>query len=182
MNRVFKRLVFEYYVPILLLLFLVSIVWFIYSPREREDINLLLAIFGGLISFFYFIQKQHLEELKLFKELFKYFNEKYDCLNEKLNKIALDDINKPFTKDEIDTLYDYFNLCSEEYLYYTKGYIYPEAWKAWCNGIEFFLEHKRIGDKWAEEEKNAASYYNLTRNEIRRHVSRKYGKSSHMGH
>lgn len=106
MNRVLKRFVFKWYVLILLFILLAPIGWFIYSPREREDINLLLAIFGGLISFFYFIQKQQLEELELFQELFKYFNEKYDGLNEKLNEIASDDVNKLLTKDEIDTLYN----------------------------------------------------------------------------
>ena len=176
MNRAIKWFIFHYYVPILLLLILASIIWFIYSPKEREDINLLLAMVGGLFSFFYFIQKQQLEELEHFKELFKYFNEKYDTLNEKMNEIAKGDVKKRLTKDEIDTLYDYFNLCSEEYLYFKNGYIYPEVWKAWCNGIEFYLQHKRIGDTWAEEEKeNSASYYGLTGSEIKRYASRKYG-------
>jgi hypothetical protein len=171
MNRIFKRFVFNCYVPILLFLFVVSILWFIYSARERQDLNILLAIFGGLISSFYFIQKHQLEELVLFKDLFKYFNEKYDALNNDLNQITLGDTDEPLKKKEVDTLYKYFNLCSEEYLYYTKGYIYKEVWKAWCSGIEYFLEHKRIGDKWAEEEKvNASSYYNLSHNEIKKHV------------
>lgn len=183
MNRTFKWFIFHHYLSILLLLTLASLVWFIHSPREREDINLLLAIFGGLFSFFYFIQKQQLEELEHFKELFRYFNEKYDGLNEKLNEIAKGDVKKRLTKDEIDTLYDYFNLCSEEYLYYTKGYIYPEVWKAWCNGMEFFLGHKRIGDTWTEEEKeSSASYYGLTRREIRRYASRKNRKSTEVSH
>jgi hypothetical protein len=66
-------------------------------------------------------------------------------------------------------------------LYYTKGFIYPEVWTAWCNGMESFLQQKRIGDIWADEEKkSSASYYGLTRREIRKHASRRYATSTEV--
>lgn len=174
-----KRFLFDYHLLVLMIGILSAGVWFaFFSVREREDLNLLLTILGGLISFFYFVQKQQLEELGHFKELFKYFNEKYDDLNEKLNEIAGADENKELAKEEIDTLYDYFNLCAEEYLYYAKGYIYPEVWTAWCNGMEFFLRDKRIQNLWANED--SASYYGLTPNEIRKYASRKYRISTDL--
>lgn len=175
MDRRFKWFIFKHYVLILFVLALVAVAWFIrYSTRQREDFNLLLVMLGGLLSFFYFIQKQQLEELESFKELFQYFNKEYDSLNAVLNGIAEGDMNKALTENEKDALNDYFNLCSEEYLYYIKGFIYPEVWKAWCNGMEYFLQHKRIGELWRkEEEEKSASYYGLTRREIQRHVSRK---------
>jgi hypothetical protein len=88
-----------------------------------------------------------------------------------LNGIVAGDAEQALSKAELDALNDYFNLCSEEYLYYLKGFIYPEVWKAWCNGMEYFLQDKRIGDCWVKEEKNAASYYGLTRSEIRKYRS-----------
>jgi hypothetical protein len=174
MDRRFKWFIFKHYVLILFVLALLAFSWFILiSARQRDDFNLLLVMLGGLVSFFYFIQKQQLEELQSFRELFQYFNKKYDGLNEILNGIATGDVNKALTEDEEDALNDYFNLCSEEYLYYIKGFIYPEVWIAWCNGMEYFLQHKRIGELWKKEEEKSASYYGLTRREIRKHVSRK---------
>jgi hypothetical protein len=128
-------------------------------------------MWGGLFSFFYFIQKQQLDELERFKELFNYFNEKYNDLNDKLNKIIKPNSRKPLPQEEIGILYDYFNLCAEEYLYFRKGYIYPEVWTAWCNGIKSFLEDKRVYDLWVKED--SASYYGLNPNEIRKYASRK---------
>jgi len=67
----------------------------------------------------------------------------------------------PLTKEESDILNNYFNLCSEEYLLYSKGYIYPEVWQSWCSGMSYYLKNKRVRDKWNEEEKGN-SYYGLT--------------------
>lgn len=55
-------------------------------------------------------------------------------------------------------LYDYFNLCAEQYLYYRKGFIYPEVWSAWCNGMMIFFENPRIRALW-EKESRTNSYY-----------------------
>lgn len=63
-------------------------------------------------------------------------------------------------------LYDYFNLCAEEYLYFQKGYIYKEVWTAWCYGIRFFFESPRIRPQWQQEEETN-SYYGLTLQIIR---------------
>ena len=172
-NRKIKQFVFNWYPLILFIMGALSILWFIISPKTTADLNLLLVGFGGLISFFYFVLKQQSEELELFTRLFREFNGRYDKLNEDLNRIKADTSEDEFSKKDENLLYDYFNLCSEEYLYYKRGFIYPEVWKAWCNGIDYFLENKRIGNLWDEEEKNAASYYGLTRKEIESHVKGK---------
>jgi hypothetical protein len=65
-------------------------------------------------------------------------------LNEDLNDIISKDINEPILDCELKIIYDYFNLCGEEYLYYKKGYIFPSAWKAWYNGMNFFINNSRI--------------------------------------
>jgi hypothetical protein len=155
-----KRLVFKFYAPIILIGFAVLTIWFLLSSKTKEDTSLFVTVAGGLIGFFYFIQKQQLEELQLFKELFTDFNARYDKLNEPLNRIALGDAQKPLTPEEDSTLNDYFNLCAEEFLFYKKGYIYEEVWRAWHNGMSYYVVNKRIGDKWKEEVKTE-SYYGL---------------------
>jgi len=129
------------------------------------DIGFLVTLVGGLFSFIFFMQKQQHEELNTFRELFTEFNERYDKLNEKLNRIRNADNNEPLSACEKDILFEYFNLCGEEYLYYKKGYIYPKVWKTWCNGMKFFLKNDRIGTLWKEEE-NEEYYYGLTLTEI----------------
>jgi hypothetical protein len=51
-------------------------------------------------------------------------------------------------------------LCGEEYLYYKKGYIFPSAWKAWCNGMTFFINNSRVLKVW-ESEAKSNYYYGL---------------------
>lgn len=92
------------------------------------------------------------------QELFEEFNSRYDGVNESLNQILQGNNRQELTPGEINTLYDYFNLCGEEYLYYKEGYIYPEVWRAWCNGMKLFFQNKRIKGVW-EKEFLTDSYY-----------------------
>ena len=125
------------------------------------------VIGGSSLTFFYFLQKQKLEELKLFKELFKEFNERYERLNKTLDQIEQE------TKDQIEqfeltafsnknhkSLIDYFNLCGEQNFYYTRGYIDPSAWNFWRKGMEKRMSDRRIKRLW-DEEKKEGSYYDL---------------------
>lgn len=73
---------------------------------------------GGAVSLIYVVEKQQLDEASLFKDLFVQFNEKYDDLNEELNRIKSQD---SISLQDCNTLYDYFNLCGEEYLFYQQG-------------------------------------------------------------
>ena len=49
--------------------------------RFPVDVKILSAVLGGLLSFVYFVQKQRLEETKLFRDIFQECNKRYDCLN-----------------------------------------------------------------------------------------------------
>ena len=104
-----------------------------------DDWKVLLTVIGGSVSLIYVIEKQQLDEAKLFKELFVEFNRRYDDLNEELNRMAREDPTAPLTSANLDCLFDYFNLCGEEFLFYRKGYIYPEVWQSLGNGHEDFL-------------------------------------------
>ena len=89
--------------------------------------SFLYPALGSVLGLFYFVFKQHLEEIRLFKELFTEFNARYDAMNERLYLECAASLDKPLGKEQIAFLYDYFNLCGEEYLYYRKGFIYPEG-------------------------------------------------------
>ena len=115
---------------------------------------------GAILGLSYFILKQHLEETRLFKELFSEFNARYDAMNERLYALCDAPDDQPLTRDETMLLYDYFNLCAEEYLYFRKGYIYPEVWTAWRNGMKIFCGCPRICRLW-EKELSSGSYYGL---------------------
>ena len=80
-------------------------------------------------------------------------------MNEKLNTIVkANKADEDFDDNEIFTLYDYFNLCAEEYLFYKRGYIYPEVWWSWVAGMKFYHDDKRIKRLWVEE-LSSGSYY-----------------------
>jgi hypothetical protein len=127
------------------------------------DLKLLATMLGTFLSLLYFLQKQRLEETKLFREIFTECNAKYDAMNEELNAIVNSPDDYELKPKERDTLNDYFNLCGEEYLYYSQGYIFPEVWQAWYNGMQFFLRNKRISSVWSEEIESG-SYYGLSFN------------------
>lgn len=140
-NNRAKQIIFRYYEIAAVVIFVAVTVWFSkYSLKGKDEVTTYLTVVGSLFTFFYFIQKQQLEELTLFKGLFTDFNKRYDEMNDKVNKIANAEMKRPLTPEEKDILDDYFNLCSEEYLFYRKGYIYDEVWGAWSKGMRFFLD------------------------------------------
>jgi|SRR6478736_5628061 len=120
----------------------------------QERLGILFIPFAFLMA----IQKQKTEELHLFKQLFTEFNRRYDEVNEGLNAIPKEPADSPLSPEERNLLFNYFNLCGEEYLFYSQGYIYPEVWKAWRNGMIVFYGNSRIQELWDEESKTD-SYY-----------------------
>ena len=112
----------------------------------------------GIALFVYFVQKQKLEELKIFKSLFKEFNDRFEMLNGDLNRILSTGGSKSIVKSDRNILDDYFNLCSEEYFYYTEGYIPPQVWKTWRNGMTAFFGNEKVRKVW-DDEKKVDAYY-----------------------
>ncbi len=131
-----------------------------HTASGSPDWPLYLTIAATALSAIYFVQKQRLEEMRLFKQIFTECNNRYDALNERLNEILVGDASQQLSTNERYILFDYFNLCGEEYLFYRAGYILPSAWKSWENGIQFYLSNKRIRTLW-EQEVETGSYYGL---------------------
>ncbi len=139
-------------------LFSVLVIAFIAGYR---DWVLLVTGVGTVLSTIYFLQGQRLEETKLFKELFAEFNRRYDNLNNKLMHILDMPKDEELNPEQESTLIDYFNLCSEEYLFYKLGYIREGAWSAWLAGMKIYYNDERIRTLWDADFKTG-SYYGFS--------------------
>lgn len=168
MNVWLKRQIFSCHIVIVIVAFLLLAVGLIYCwiSDRRYNIAELVTAAGGIVSFVFFVQKQQLDELRLFSELFQKFNKRYAAINEDMTRLVTVPDNSVLTKVEDDTLNVYFNLCGEEYLYYKNGYVDPVVWTTWKNWMKHLLEtNSRIQAKWQKEE-STDSYYGLTRKVI----------------
>jgi hypothetical protein len=128
--------------------------WWRFAHRPE----LLISVVGGVLGFAYFIYRQHLDEAKLFKELFKEFNARYDALNDDLNTILFGPSDGLLSAEEREHIFGYFNLCAEEYFFYKAGYVDHGVWESWYRGMKVFFTHPRIQALWVQDCK-ADSYY-----------------------
>ena len=123
-----------------------------------------------LLSAVAYFSSRHHQELDIFRALFKEFNERYDKLNERLNEIRLRPPGEQLkaekgadNKTDKDVLCDYFNLCAEQYMYETAGYLDERAWKAWRKGMKYFAADCEIRTFWEQElQEQEDSYYGFS--------------------
>lgn len=125
----------------------------------KEPLATFAGALGAILSVVYFVQKQKLEETKLFREIFQECNRRYDAMNELLEMARASD-EAHLNTEETSLLVDYFNLCGEEYLYYRQGYVPPAVWEAWYLGMKIVICSPRINELWRSE-KATGSYYGL---------------------
>ena len=135
------------------------------QDNKTEIAVSVMAAIGGLV---YFLYAQHHNDVETFRDLFQKFNERFDKLNEALNDILERKESAPLRAKEKQTLYDYFNLCAEEHLFFQAGYIDEEVWKQWCQGMLVFESDTQIRELWESELKHG-SYYGFNLEEVRRH-------------
>jgi hypothetical protein len=130
---------------------------------EKPEIPIAIIATGISISFG--IRQYKIENDKMFKELFTFFNQKYDeRFNNTLNLIDIEsnkDINFQLSEEMIYFLNDYLNLCAEEYLWYKKGRIDESVWKSWENGMKYYLNIPSIKGFVKEQNLQKDSYYGL---------------------
>ncbi len=152
-----KFKILRYYLPVALTACIALIIaGFVF--QEKLDWKLTITLVASIISSIYFVEKQKLEQMEFFIKLFTECNKRYDMLNENLNEILQENQQKELSSGQVDLLYNYFNLCAEEYLFYKEGFIYPEVWRSWGNGMRVFFKDKRIMEIWQREERSG-SYY-----------------------
>jgi hypothetical protein len=130
--------------------------WLRFSASYRSE--LLVSAIGIIAGLVYFLYRQHLDETKLFKQLFTEFNARYDRLNDDLNRILESTDDGALSTSEKHCLFSYFNLCAEESVFYNAGYIDQYVWDAWNRGMKEFFRNRRIKSLW-DEECRADSYY-----------------------
>ncbi len=134
--------------------------YFLYKFEVTIDFKVTSTVLGTFLSSFYFVQKQRLEEIRLFREIFSECNQRYESINDDINIIIDGDNGSELTVKEKNCLDDYFNLCGEEFLYFKQGYIYPDVWASWLNGMKSIVDDKRINQHWGKE-KESGSFYGL---------------------
>lgn len=127
--------------------------------HHGEPLSSFAGAAGAFLSVVYFVQKQRLEELRLFREIFKECNARYDSMNEALAKVC-EPNDERLSPEEANLLIDYFNLCGEEYLYYRQGYIPPLVWQSWYLGMQVVICSPRVNELWRAEAATG-SYYGL---------------------
>jgi hypothetical protein len=138
----------------------------IYATGQKAP--LVGSIIVAALGFCYFAQQQKLAEMSLFKELFTEFNRRYDNLDERLRQIATS--GKQPDEAACQAIIEYYNLCGEEYLFFSEGYIHHEAWRSWCAGMLWYFKREPFRTMW-EEENATNSYYGLSLDIIRRGVA-----------
>ena len=158
-----RHLLFKHYVTIALVGAAVGVAA-VLKFATGERVPLVGSVLGASLAFCYFVQQQKLAETALFKDLFMEFNRRYDGLNDRLAQIAASGAPDAIARQ---TIVDYFNLCAEEYLFYSEGYVHAAAWRSWCAGMLWYFDREPFRTVWREESATN-SYYGLSLEAIRR--------------
>jgi hypothetical protein len=95
-------------------------------------ITLSTSLFLGFLNY------QHTQD-RLFKDLFKEFNERYNALSDQFPRlekeyspeVKLSDV----TDEDLKLIISYLNLCAEEYFWFDRGRLDIGAWESWKSGM-----------------------------------------------
>jgi cell division protein FtsL len=99
--------------------------------------NMLLGLMALVTTIFIgYLNYQHAQD-RLFKDLFKEFNERYDKINDYFEELkSCNEDDSDLTLDRRKIVVDYLNLCAEEYFWFEKGRIDQRAWESWEAGMK----------------------------------------------
>lgn len=161
----FFNFIKTYWIELLLSIIVLCIISVFIIPNifcfsnNVKILEISLGIIAPLISAIFILFKYKLEKKKIFHDLFSYFNARYDKLNENMNRIkdgksiiidkypfGINKLDERFDADRIEIkyittniIYDYLNLCAEEYFWMGQGTIHKVTWDAWEKGMNYFL-------------------------------------------
>jgi hypothetical protein len=143
------------------ILYIVAIVL---RSKNKFDDTIFIGLIASLSTIYFGLLKLKIEYDRLFLDLFEKFNNRYDYkINDLINETRLNE-SKILNNNEKKLLFDYFNLCSEEYLWYKKKRIPADVWVAWKSGIKVNLEIPQIRELYIEEtstDRKKLSFYGL---------------------
>lgn len=129
---------------------------------------LIISIVAIYLTFRYQNHSKKMVNDKMLKELFTEFNQRYDKINNTLQKASKNkledckDLNTPVLDPYYSAIIDFFNLCAEEYYWYQEGRIDDKIWNSWFKGMnDIFNSSPAIQSLWKEECENKGykSYY-----------------------
>lgn len=135
--------------------------------KEKIEGQIFAVIFASIVTAYYAFLKQKIENDRMFKDLFDSFNDKYNgTTNDIFNELRRNPEKKieDICKNGENIVIDYFNLCAEEYLWYSKGRIPEKVWKAWKFGINQNLKLEQVKVIYKKEIDNSEeSFYGLVK-------------------
>jgi hypothetical protein len=148
--------------------------------------NIIAAVIATFIAYKFNKSKISLDRESFKRDLFLKYNDRYDKLNNHLEELcfkefeiqrdhqlgegqSLEDIYYILFHDEpteppayIKSIYDYINLCAEEYYWYKKDLIDEEVWQCWHKGMNYWYQNSFFVKKIIDREKDReAAYYNF---------------------
>lgn len=141
MLREMKKLTYILYIPLSVLLLIgwlgLSIAHLLgWREVTSSEFALMLNMTAAVLGFVYFVQKQKLEEEKLFFDQFANFNKRFHDLSDSLGKLSETDCDQQNT---IPVVGRYFDLCLEEYQLYQYGRIPEKTWHYWGSGMLYYI-------------------------------------------
>lgn len=139
-----------------MVVFFTAVLYFYY--KYKLETAIFAALVSGIITSYWAVNKQWLDQDQAFKDLFREFNKRFDDMNESLNEILNGEAD---TRTQEKIIQDYLNLCSEEYLWYKKGRIDKDVWQAWKGGIDYYLKNETFRNHFKKESSHNDSYYGL---------------------
>ena len=114
--------------------------------------TIMLGVIGICISYRFSRINKKREEDRFLKEIFLEYNSKYGRVNEHLKTATEKEDISQLNSKEINAIIDYFNICAEEYFWYSKGRINDErVWRAWKAGMKYWYKHNIIKEMWKRE-------------------------------
>lgn len=143
-------------------------------------IGALGTVMAGLIIYMFSRKYQEntkaIENDRMMKELFTEFNNRYDKLNgpiDEITKISLNDWNELKKKKRnayLHNIYDFFNLCAEEFYWYNKKRVEKKVWKSWSSGMNKIYNSSEviqmIWDEECNDKEGINSYYINDKNDF----------------
>lgn len=121
-----------------------------------EYIKISVQIFLGLIGLYFAVRFQIAQKNKLLHDIFIHYNSKYAEINEKIKRVI--ESESPLTAEDKDVIYDYLNLCAEEYVWYKRRLICKKIWSNWFVGMMDYLNTPKFMKIIKEEEDKKLDY------------------------
>lgn len=125
---------------------------------SKEFLAAILVCFYTTVQL---VKNSVIEWAKFEIDLVRDFNHRYDKMNAALTALNESLKSRPDTAlsaEEISLFARYVNLCAEEWLQYSRGYISKEVWDSWTNGMQEYWRNDVLRAQWKSELSSFSHY------------------------